>query len=266
VISRFLSIIGLWFSKAFEHRAELLVWAFLTVFNTAIYLCIWVALFRGEPSVLGYNLGQILHYYLIATIINGITASHFESWRGREVREGKIDHYLTKPIPYPTQVLLADIGNRLTYITIILPLCVLMYLGYFFFFQIDVLSTQPIVLLQFFGLLIFGYIIEFSFAFIAVILTFWFESGEGIEHFKWIIMSIFTGYLIPVEFMPAWLRAVIEVLPLKYVYSVPIQILQGRMSLETFDVLYIFFTIGVLYFIQSFLWQKAVKRYTSAGG
>lgn len=266
MIRRWLRIISLWFSKAFEYRAELLIWAFLTIFNTAIYLCIWITLFSGESSVLGYSLGQILHYYIIATIINGVTASHFEGWRGAEIREGKIDHYLTKPIPYPTQVLLADIGNRLTYVTIILPLCILMYAGYHHFFQLDLPSIQPLIFIQFLGLVVFGYLVEFSFAMIAVMITFWFESGEGLEHFKWIIMSIFSGYLIPVEFMPSWLRVAVEALPFKYVYSVPIQILQGKAQLKLFDVFYIFAFMGLLYLVQTIFWRLAVKKYTSAGG
>ena len=127
-------------------------------------------------------------------------------------------------------------------------------------------SIQPLIFLQFLGLIVFGYLVEFSFAMIAVMITFWFESGEGLEHFKWIIMSIFSGYLVPVEFMPGWLRGVVEALPFKYVYSVPIQLLQGKTQLRVLDLAYIFAFLSFIYLFQTMLWRLTVRKYTSAGG
>lgn len=252
--------------KQFEYRAELFVWAVLTLFSTIVFLLLWMSVFQGQSSIAGLTVGQIIHYYLLATIINGVTASHFESWRSREIREGKIDHLMTKPMSYPLQVLLADVGNRTTYILIIVPLSLLIYSAYISFYQLESLPLTAFALLQFIGLLIFGYLVEFSFAIFAVFITFWFESGEGLEHFKWIIISLFSGYLIPVEFMPEWLRMVTQALPLKYIYSVPINILQGKQALDLLDLAYIVMTVIVMFLGLRFMWYAAVKKYTSAGG
>ncbi len=263
---RYIKFISLWFIKALEYRTELLVWAVLTLLNTTILLAIWLSVFRGTSSVHGYQVGQILQYFLLATIINGVTASHFENTRAIEVRNGKIDYYLTKPMSYPLHVLLADVGNRLFYITIIVPITLLVYFTFSLFFQLAVVSLTPWIVVQFLFLLGVGYLIEFSFAMITVLLSFWFDGAEGLEHFKWIIITLFSGFMIPIEFMPIWLQRIVEVLPLKYMYAIPIRIVQQRVSLGPTDFLYIGTFLLGLYFFQFWLWQRAIRKYSSAGG
>ncbi len=262
---RYFALIQLWFIKALEYRAELVVWAILTLLNTVILLAIWISVFRGQTSVNGYQVGQIMQYFLLVTVINGVTASHFEGWRSQEVREGKIDHYLTKPISYPLQVLLADIGNRLFYLTLILPITFLVYYVFSLSFNLGTVAFTPLVIAQFIFLLGVGYLIEFSCAMIAVLLSFWFEGAEGLEHFKWITISLFSGFMIPLEFMPGWLRSAVDILPLKYMYAIPIQVIQQRVTLRITDFMYIFFFLAVIFFFQRWLWQKATAKYTSSG-
>lgn len=262
---RYLIYIQLWFIKALEYRAELSVWVLLTLLNTLVLLAIWISVFTGVDSLRGYQLSQLLQYFVLATIINGVTASHFEHWRAQEIKEGKIDHYLTKPLAYPLQVLLADIGNRLFYMSLIIPTTILIALLVSWGQPLTALDWRPVAVLSFLFLLLVGYLIEFSFALAAVFLTFWFESAEGLEHFKWITITVFSGFMIPVEFMPVWLRQVVEILPFKYMYAVPIQILQQKRSLNGWDLLY----LGVLLVVISaglrWLWQKTVTKYVSSG-
>jgi ABC-2 type transport system permease protein len=262
---RVLALIQLWFIKAIEYRTELVVWMSLTLFNTVIILSIWMSVFRDGSVVNGYHIGQIIQYFLLVTIINGVTASHFENWRSREVREGRIDYYLTKPIGYPLQVLCADIGNRLFYMTLVVPLCLTVYFAYSWWFQLPLLSLTFSSVTFFVLLLIVGYLIEYSFAFLAVLLTFWFEGAEGLEHFKWITITMFSGSMIPLELMPNWLRQTVEMLPLKYIYAVPIELIQQRRTLLLSDILYILFFLAGLWFVQYLLWHMAMRRYTSAG-
>lgn len=262
---RYTALIKLWFIKALEYRSELIIWALLTLLNTTVLLAIWLSVFRGTGSLHGYQVGALLQYFLLATIINGITASHFENWRSREVREGKIDHYLTKPIGYPLQVLLADIGNRGFYILLIIPITLAVYFGFSLFYNLGTVAVTPWAILQCALLIGVGYVIEFSFALIAVLLSFWFEGAEGLEHFKWISISLFSGYMIPVEFMPQWMRATVDFLPLKYMYAVPIEVIQQRRSLGIGDLTYIVIFVTGLILFQRWLWHKATMKYTSAG-
>lgn len=262
---RYTSMIKLWFIKALEYRSELLIWVLLTLLNTVVLLAIWLSVFRGASSIRGFEIGQLLQYFLLATIINGITASHFESWRSREIREGKIDHYLTKPMSYPMQVFLADVGNRGFYISLIVPITLAVYGAFSLSYNLGGLTLTPWAIVQLVFLVIVGYFVEFSFAMLAVLLTFWFDGAEGLEHFKWIAITVFSGYMIPIEFMPTWLKSIVELLPLKYMYAVPIQIAQQKTSLVVGDLLYIGLFLSGLFLIQRWLWKKATLKYTSAG-
>jgi ABC-type uncharacterized transport system permease subunit len=45
--------------------------------------------------------------------------------------------------------------------------------------------------------MIVAHTIQFLIALWIVLLGFWFEGSSGLEHFKWIVLSLFSGAMIP---------------------------------------------------------------------
>ncbi|MFZ5376455.1 MAG: ABC-2 family transporter protein [Patescibacteria group bacterium] len=72
--------------------------------------------------------------------------------------------------------------------------------------------------------------------------------------------------MIPIQFMPAWLQETVSLLPLKYLYAAPIGIFTDTFKMNTTDWIYYLSSIGALYFLSQFIWKKAIRKYTSAGG
>jgi ABC-2 type transport system permease protein len=265
-MQKYLKWMHFFFLQSIEHRGELLVWVCLSIVPNIILLAIWQSAYGKSQVLNGYNLSQILQYFLFGTLINSLTSTHFEAFQSRQIREGKIDNAMTKPLSYPVQIFLRDIGGRAFYMILTLPIFICTYMLLMHIFQLSALHIPFVAVLQFFILMVFGYWIEFSFAFATVLLTFWFEGAEGLEHFKWIIITIFSGWMIPVAFMPQWLQKAVAVLPFKYMYAIPIDILQGRALLQITDLVLMSVSAIVLFLALSVLWRKAVYKYSSAGG
>jgi ABC-2 type transport system permease protein len=252
----------------FSYRSELLLWLFLDILPLIVLFFIWVHIYRfnGVESLHGFSLGQIITYYLIGMFINSLTAVHFEQFRATEIRRGKIDFFLTRPFHYFWEVFLSDLAHKVVFAGLFLPSFAVMCVAVNHYIPLLEHSFSLNTALLFPLLIIFGYAMEFSFGYLIVILSFWFEGAEGLEHFKWIIITILSGWMIPPSFMPIWLQNIVYLLPFKYMYSVPIQLIQGTATITLTDCLTMAITIILMAGVISFAWSKAQFRYASEGG
>lgn len=243
-----------------------MVWLVLDSIPLLVLFVVWVAVYQTQTTIKGYSLSQLLTYYWLGLLINGITGSHFESWRVQQIRDGKIDYYLTRPFSYLAEILCNDLGGKLCYLTFASIFFTALYavLQHWLPFSWPPLSWTTGLL--FFGLLVMGYIFEFMFGLIIVLLGFWFEGAEGLEHFKWITVNVLSGWMIPLAMMPGWLRTIVDHLPLRYMYAVPIGLWQGTTTFYPQDLFPISFFLASLIIVALLLWRAARYRYSSAGG
>ncbi len=254
------------FIRSLSFRTEMVGWVILSIIPNLILFFIWSSVYGNQISVQGYDLGQLLQYFFLVMVINGVTGSHFEHWRAIEIRNGKIDFFLTRPFSYPLEILFSDIGSKIFYSLLSLPIFFISYYVLSFSFSLATFSIPFLSFIQFFIFLLFAYCVEFCFALLAVFLSFWFEGAEGLEHFKWITITVFSGSMVPLAFMPVWLQNVINALPFKYMYAIPVSIIQQKASLQTHDMIYMSGTLLFLILLLQFVWGHAVKKYASSGG
>lgn len=253
--------------KKLEYRGELILWLLLDSIPIFTLLVWWRNVFSSGTVIQGYSLPTITTYTLITMWIMSATGAHFEHWRITQIREGKIDLYLTKPISYLLDILLSELGNKLLYffcLTVPVYGVITFLISRWQSVELPTLSLYS--LLSFIALLLFSYMLEIAFGLTIVIVSFWLEGADGLEHFKWISISLLSGQVMPLAFLPNWLQTISSALPFKYAYSVPIGVLQGTYVLTLSDWLWIsiWITIGALGI--SKLWKAGLKAYSSAGG
>lgn len=253
--------------KSLTYRSEVAIYLLLHIIPLITMFAIWRSIYANQAQIKGYSLAMMLQYYFLATIIGGITGTHFEQWRVREIREGKIDFFLTRPLSYLKELLLCEIGGKGLYLTFALPFFLSVLWLTSFNLGLSLFPTASWTQwLIFISLLFIGHLVDFSLATIIVLSGFWFEHAEGGEHFKWILIGLFGGWLIPIPLMPAWLRSIVTALPLKYTYAVPIGVIQGTMNLGVQDLIYIVGFLLGLWLIIKLMWRHAQYQYSSHGG
>jgi ABC-2 type transport system permease protein len=263
---KYIARIKFGFIQGLSFRTEIIGWIILSVFPNIVLFFIWSSVYNGNTSVRGYNLADLLQYFFLSMVISGLTGSHFENWRAKEIRDGKIDFFLTRPFVYPFEILFSDLGSRIFYCLISLPIFFISYFALSLTFSLATFTVSLMAFIQFILFMFFAYLVEFCFALFAVFLSFWFEGAEGLEHFKWISITVFSGAMIPLAFMPQWLQGFVNALPFKYMYAFPIALIQHRATMQVSDVMYMLFTLLLSFLLLRVLWSFAIKKYASSGG
>lgn len=260
------TLYGRWFMSTIEYRAELFLWILHDLVPTVVLIFVWSQLYQNTTTHGIYTLPDVLQYYLLVVLVSMLTGVHFEQFRAQEVRNGKIDHFFTRPIGYFWEITIGALANKTFYLILSAPMIGLLWLVVDAIFHLN--GLQPTLgQVGVFSLLLIGaYLIEFILSLLVVIISFWLEGAEGLAHFKWLAVSIFSGWMIPVYLMPDWLQRIVAALPFQYMYAIPISVLQGKATVSLQELLYYAISIGALCIVTMFLWRKALYQYASAGG
>jgi len=258
---KYLNLLSLNFSKILQYRSEIIVWVFLDAIPFLVLFAILSSLYTQDETIRGLTLAQTSQYYLLVMLVSSMTDTHFENFRSEQVRTGKIDFFLTRPLSFFQEILLQDIAGRFFYFILYLPV---------------ILATSVVLQVQLFpvgwqlatavAVLISAYFINVMVSFWIVCGTFWLESAYGLEHFKMVSVTLASGALVPIAFMPDWLQTITRALPLKYLYAVPIEIMQGSYSLTSGDISYLAVIILFSGTFSWWLWRAAKRQYAGYGG
>lgn len=236
---------------------------FLSFLSTLLYLpvslLIYFFLFRTfmqeESCVM--TMGQVLNYYTIVLFLKSAFQHAMAEvyYVYEDINRGYLDVLITKPISYPLSRYCRALGSVcLTIPTSVLILIILFWGKYSF-------SEMLVFLLS----VLLGFTLLFLVMFLLGSLTFWLKSVLTLRDIFWVVLCIFSGELIPLEFFPAQFRF-LQNNPLVCIYDIPYRVLNGgsglRMELLGFQLIHILFWGAVV----AFVWNIGVKHYESQGG
>lgn len=256
-------------SQALVFRAEVLLWALLNFLPLVILLLVWQSVYaplQTGATVNSYSLSALVQYYFLGSIITLLSGAHFENWRVAEIRQGKIDFYLTRPLSYPVEVIIQTLSEKLIHLGVMLPP---QLVGWWLVSSQVALSLPQASWsewLTFALLLAYAFAVELAIGFATVCVGFWLEGAEGLEHFKWLTISLLSGSIIPLSFLPAWLAVAVDRLPFKYMYAYPIGVVQQTHIMTRTDWAVASGFLLVLASLCALLWRKAQLQYASHGG
>ncbi len=264
---KYLASFRLILMQAVDYRVESLLWILIDIFPITIAIITWKSIFQDKISLSGITFAQLVLYYLATILVDKLTATHFEERWIEKVQKGMIDIYFFKPIKLPTFLFSEMLANKLVGIFMFLfPFALFTFLFASGFIQ--TISFTPISILFFFGFIFLSLVINYLLSFAILLCAIWFEEAEALSHAKWLCISIFGGLMAPLEFYPQWMQNVANVLPFKRMISLP-----ANMFTHTYSSQYLLCELGILFvyvllfaLLLSFLWEKAVKAYTSFGG
>ncbi len=253
-------------AKTIAFRAETWLWLILDAIPLVILLLIWQGIYSNSDTLRGVQFNTVVFYYILVFFIDVLTSAHFENWRIAEIREGKIDFYLTKPLGYLSELSIRHLGDKAMSTVLKMPLFVIFILLVVVIFHPTLPITTGNHVLLSIPLIVGAFIMQFCLSAIIVLFGFWLENAEGLDHFRWMSTSLFSGIIIPFAFMPAGMLKIAQILPFKYLHSVPVSVLLGQQSIHFSDFVYLSTTCIVLISSTVFLWNKARKRYSAYGG
>lgn len=201
-----------------------LIYRFGFLFSIAgniIYMSVtyflWRSIYQGRETLRGLTFDQTYIYVALGSAVFILLKTYVDWQMSFEIREGVIASYLIKPIDLQMYELCASSGFSLMSLTAItIPTILLMV----FVFHVNIplgigLALFPLSLLL-------AYLLSFCFDYFVGLLCFYTESVWGISITKEIIITVFSGALIPLPFFPDAIQKVLLWLPFQAIYYTPL--------------------------------------------
>lgn len=230
--------------------------------GVAYYL--WRSIYRYSDVIHGLTFNETFLYVGLGSAIFILLKTYADWFIHHEIREGFIAVYLTKPLDYQMYNLFANLGSLLMNLTAI-TIPTILLLGFVF----KVKAAYGPGLFLFPISLFLAFLISFSIDYFIGLMGFYSESVWGLSTTKEIIVTVFSGALIPLQFFPAGMQKVLFWLPFQAIYHTPIMMLtKPDQSLGVFlPMIAVQLFWGIALFLAArIFYNQAVKVLRIAGG
>lgn len=239
-----------------------------TILGNIVYLGVayylWRSIYSHSDVIRGLTFNETFLYIGVGSAVFILLKTYADWFIHHEIREGNIANYLTKPIDYQIYNLFANIGTLLvSLVAISIPTAIM--LG--FVFQVKV--PFGIGLFLFPISLFLAFLVSFSIDYFIGLMGFYSESVWGLSITKEIIVTTFSGALIPLQFFPETIQKVLYWLPFQAIYHTPLMMLTRpdqawnvflpMLSVQVLWAIFLFFAARLFY-------NQAIKVLRIAGG
>ena len=183
--------------------------------GVAYYL--WKSIYRYSDTIRGLTFNETFLYVGLGSAIFILLKTYVDWYISFEIREGSIASYLIKPMDFGLYTLSFSFGSILMNLAAITVPTLIMLL---FVFKVKFTMGPGLILLPL--SLFMAFMISFCFDYFIGLLGFYSESVWGLSTVKEIIVTVFSGALIPLQFFPGAMQKVLLLLPFQAVYHTPL--------------------------------------------
>jgi ABC-2 type transport system permease protein len=231
-------------------------------------LYVWRTIYSGKDGgmVGAYTISQMISYYLLATIVDALTAVNEDDWQiAADIKEGNISQFLLKPIDYLAYRLSLFFSGRLTYLLIAavpLTLFVLYFRRYF------VMPPDGLTFVCFLVSTVLTAFIQFFTSYAMAMLAFWVLEVSTFIFILFAFEYIASGHLFPLDILPTGLQRALFLTPFPYQLYFPVSVYLGKTTgVELIKGLAIQAGWVVVAFgLARLAWKRGIKKYSAVGG
>lgn len=265
-LDKYIALASINIQRSLTYRIPFFMSLLASLIQIFVMYYIWMAVFKHRISMAGFNVSDMITYLIISQGLNNVYGWYNATERnisGR-IRTGDIALDLIRPIDF--NMARFSEGAGMTVLQVVMVALVLAVVGLF----VPQLRGPK----DFLTLVIFivscavGFINMFSLSLMAGLLSFWTLNYWGLYYTKKAIFDFLSGALIPLQFLPAWLISITDVLPFKNIVYVPTMIYLGKMPWE---VAYKQLVVQVVWAVMLWVAAKlffslAIRKVTVHGG
>ena len=245
---------------------------FVTLFANLIYLVLvyflWKAIYdsSGTDVVNGMTFTDTMIYLILATALFNFLEL-FVVWdMSRSIQSGKIILDLLKPMSFRKYTFWSYSGSHVVqFVMTFIPT-----------FIVVMIVTHGAIhmglnLVFFLVSTVLALIVNFSMEMIVATICLYTESTWGINIVKETIVLLLSGASIPLAFFPEAARKIVDLLPFRAVYDIPLTILLQKNGSTELSGLLPMFGLQlawclILYVAGTLFWNFSVRKITVNGG
>ena len=261
ILRAFPTLLRIGFAEAIAYRAEFVIWM-LTTTMPLVMLALWTAVAREGPFG-RFTQADFVAYYLAALIVRTLSSSWVVWEMNQEIRMGTLSLRLVRPLhPFVSYTAshLAAIPLRGA---VALPIAVILLLAV----DGNHVASDPLVIALLPLVVLSAWIITFVAGTALGSLGMVMERSIAMWEIWMGLFAVLSGYLVPLELMPGWLRAVAEWLPFRYMLGFPVEAIIGMADraavLRGLGIQWLM--IGVLVVISATVWRAGLRRFEAYG-
>ena len=250
-------------AEVVAYRAEFIVWI-LTTNMPFVMLAIWHAVAADGGAIGRFGRPDFVAYYLGGWIIRLVTSTWLVWELSMEIRSGGLSTRLLRPL-HPLYALsaqhLAALPMRLLVVTPV-AIALVALAG-------DHLTVRDPRLLAIFLCSVVGAWLLIFFTMVLLgSLAFFLESSLGVFEMWLALHSILSGYLVPLELLPAWVARIARVSPFDSMLAFPLETLIGMRDVRAAaaGLAQQWVYIAVMGVAGLTVWRRGVRRYVAFGG
>lgn len=257
---------SVYWQSLLTYRFDTTIYALTSLVTPLLGLFIWLTIQESTPT-LAYNQSEIVFYFLAAAICGSITTAWGAYFIYDDIKKGTILGYLTRPFSILENFATNNIVEKIFKVSIIgIALSITwMFFAYSKGIQLPLkLEFLPLVILALGLALTMMILIDVSMGLTA----FWLDDVDFVTGTFFTADALLSGRIVPITFLPDYLKSFSHYLPFRYLVSFPIEIALGKLSnsdlIQGFIIL-ICWTIAFWY-IQKLLYKEGTKKFGGYGG
>lgn len=248
--------------EALTYRGRMLLWL-LTGLFPLLLMAVWLTVVDSTGPAAGWDRSDFASYYVAAAVLFQLTTSAL-TWRwDDDMRSGELSARLLRPVEPFHQYAALEVGSKAVMAVLSVPVLIVATVALplvRYPAGPGLALVVPAVLLA----LALSVVMSMAFALVA----FWTTQAGNLYALWWGVGAFLSGWIAPLDLMPAWLRSVALALPFRAVVGFPLELALGR--LDAGEVLLGFaVALGWLAAFAALYrvgWRAGVRRYQAVGG
>jgi ABC-2 type transport system permease protein len=250
--------------SSMHYKTDIALSLIFRISTALLLIFVWTVIFAssGVSSLNGLTLPFVYAYFFLVAAMSLFISSEVHITMQDDIREGTIASSLVRPVNYITQLVLNSFGDMFIFIIFIgIPILIIGLL-------LAHVSVSPTTALLFVGEIILGNIFLFILMFLIGMAAIYFTHIWGLSWVAYAVIGLLGGAVLPLNFYPSAVQNIIFLTPMPMVFYTPISTLLGTISMQSAANSMIVTLLWIIPFaaLVSYLWNRARKNITSAGG
>lgn len=268
-LKKYWHVLGIGIQNNLTYRFNFVARTLFGLIPLTAMLYVWRTIYSGkEPGseVGSYTLAQMISYYLLATIVDALTAVNDDDWQiAADIKDGNISQFLLKPIDYVWYRLWLFLSGRVVYLAMAAaPLAVFILCLHRYF----VLPPHWEALGCFLCSVVLTALLQFFTSYAMAMLAFWVLEVSTFIFILFAFEYIASGHMFPLDILPQRLATVLSFTPFPYQLFFPVSVYMGKVvgaELARGLATQALWVLGA-YWIARFAWSRGIRKYAAVGG
>jgi ABC-2 type transport system permease protein len=213
------------FRRATSYRSAYVAGIITNAFFGALLSFVYIGVYGAGGSVGGFTLQDAVSYVWVAQAMITAGGGWLTFELADNVYSGQVANDIARPWSFYGYWLSRTLGERL--FNLLMRGAITYLIGFLYF---GARVPSPAELAFFLLSLLLGNLVSFGLSFALNLSAFWLVESAGIFTIATIVTLFFSGFLLPISFMPEPLATLARALPFQTMTGLPAQVFLGQIS------------------------------------